>query len=321
MASGIEWFPLETDLLTDDEKVFDLMDGSLDECAFADFGRFIALLNRIYREGPALQVNRRMARRIAHDLGLGAEGFEDFIGRCVSAGLFSARMWREERVLTSRGIQLRWVKAKGRAKSQGLPAETRQWSLLDGSEEDCDDLCEFADVDEVDERGERDTGDGSALEKLTNSESSPLDKTRREEIRKEEKREDQSTSSSQVGSEVFDTPRPSQDAELDLASLVPPCLARERDGALFDDGQGADHRTPYGALMARYEARTGRRDFAECMAKVHGMCPAGCRASPRDVSECYALITDAVERSDPSKGSPWALIRHVLEHDRGSRHA
>jgi len=319
MATGIDWFPLETNLLTDDEKVFDLMDGSLGTEAYADFGRLVALLSRIYREGPALKVNRRMERRIAHDLGLGADGFAAFIGRCVSAGLFHGGMWREHGVLTSHGIQMRWVKAKQRSKSQGLPAEMRAWSLLDEPDEDQD-------------GGAPASG---PLEKLTEPENYPLDKTRQDEIRKEERREEDSSVSSSCGRGVFDNaagatpadvenrpPRPTQDMELDPSGLVPPCMARERhdDTCFFDDSQ-APHRTPYGALAARYEGRTGRRDFGDFMAKVHGMCPAGCRASPRDVGECYALICGAIEHADPAKGSPWALTRHVLANDRAPRHA
>lgn len=318
MAAGIDWFPLETNLLTDDEKVFDLMDGSLETEAYADFGRFVALLNRIYREGPALRVNRRMERRIAHDLGLDLEGFAAFIGRCVSAGLFHEGMWRRHGVLTSHGIQMRWVRAKQRSKSQGLPAEMRAWSLLDEPEEEPD--------------GEAPAS--NPLEKLTEPENYPLDKTRQDEIRKEKKREESSVSSS-GGKEVFDKRgtepqgnvekqgyEPSQDIDRDLSSLVPPCMARERgDDTCFFDDQDQPHRTPYGSLAARYEGKTGRRDFGDFMAKVHGMCPAGCRASPRDVGECYALICGAIDNTDPKKGTPWALTRHVLTNDRVPRHA
>lgn len=320
MASGIEWFPLETNLLTDDEKVFDLMDGALDTHAYADFGRFVALLTRIYREGPALRVNRRMERRIAHDLGLDLEGFAAFIGRCVGAGLFHEGMWRDHCVLTSKGIQLRWIRAKQRAKSQGLPVEMRPWSLLDEPDESFDD----------------DEPRCSSLEKLTDSENYPLDKIRQDKTRQEEKREEDSSVSLSGKREVFNNsepeqqrnvenpdpdPEPSQDIELDLGSLVPPCMARERGDAVFLDDQDAPHRTPYGALRARYEAKTHRRDFEELMANVHRMCPAGCRASPKDVSECYALIAAAFDKADPAKGSPWALTRHVLANDRGPRHA
>ena len=308
MASGIEWFPLETNLLTDDEKVFDLMDGGLGTEAFADFGRFIALLERIYREGPALAVNSRMERRIAHDLGLDAAGFSAFVGRCVAAGLFHAGMWERHRVLTSRGIQLRWVKAKARARSQGLPADMRQWSLLD----------------EPDEEPETPQAQCSPLKKLTEPENVPLDKTRQEEIRldeiREEKTEDQSVCLAGEEAEAGG-PEPSQDLERDLPSLVPPCMARENDGSVYLDGDEVPYRTPYGALAARYEARTGRRDFADFMAKVHSMCPVGCRASPRDVSECHSLVAGAIDNADPAKGTPWALTRHVLANDRGPRNA
>ncbi len=336
----ISWFPLETDLLTDDDKVFDLMDGATDDGAFADFGRYVALISRVYREGPALQVGRRMARRVAHDLGLGLDGFERFVSRCVDAGLLSRRLWDDERVITSHGIQLRWIKAKGRSKSQGLPAEFSRWDLLDEGEDpdepwavpqgaepgfDGPPTCQRRDEAECDrlKTPERFSSvENQAMLKsdaLKTPESSPLDKIRLDKTRQEEKREDQSVSPSchRQSPDNANDARPTPD----VSQLVPTCMAREEDGKVFADSLDQPHRTRYGALEATYRERTGRGDFDGLMRRACELCPGGCRASPADVSECFELMIGALERVDPGKGSPWALVRHVLVNDRGGRDA
>lgn len=321
MASGITWYPLDTDLLTNDEKVFDLMDGQTNDVAFASFGRFVALLAKIYHEGPALEVTPLRTRRLASDLGLSAEGFLKFVSRCVDAELFDRGLWEGSAVLTSHGIQSRWLKAKRSSRITKLPDDFQQWSLLDGRDGNA---CAPTQLHTV----------ATQEHATATQEHAAPDKTRLDKNRLDKKREESSVSSSGEG-EVFDNraeasqpivenpqPEPSLGEMPDTSDLVPPCMARERndDTCFFDDAE-APHRTPYGALAARYESQTGRRDFGDFMAKVHSMCPGGCRASPRDVGECYALICGAIEHADPSKGSPWALTRHVLANDRGSRHA
>ena len=337
IKNGLDYFPLETDLFTDDEKVFDLMDGTTGDAAFADFGRFMNLLCRIYRDGPAIEVGPRMAKRIAHDLGLTTEEFEAFVGRCTDAGLFHSEMWEQERVLTSMGIQRRWKAAKKRT---GMPAAMRQWSLLGeaGGWGEARTHDEATDAGAQGPRAAVPDARSAAREISQNSESlgksrptrqksqNPRLKRKEKKTKQKEKEKKEDQRKEVLPSEFEETeeqpaPPPSQDIDLDLSSLVPPCMAREYGDSVFLDDQDAPHRTPYGALAARYESQTGRRDFGDCMAKVHGMCPAGCRASPRDVSECHGLIAGAIDKADPAKGSPWALIRHVLTYDRGSRNA
>lgn len=308
IRNGLDYFPLETDLFTDDEKIFDLMDGTTDMAAFADFGRFMNLLCRIYRDGPAIEVSPRMAKRIAHDLGLTSDGFEAFVGRCTDAGLFHKEMWDQAHVLTSLGIQKRWKTAK---KRNGMPAAMRQWSLLG----------EAGGWGEAEERASQESANlGESRQTREKSQNPPL-KEKKTKQKEKEKKEDHTILPS--GDEEKDESafEPSQDIDRDLSSLVPPCMAKECEGSVYLDDQDVPHRTPYGALAARYENQTKRRDFGECMAKVHGMCPAGCRASPKDVSECHGLIAAAIDKADPAKGSPWALIRHVLANDRGPRNA
>ena len=329
MAAGLEWFPLETNLLTDDEKVFDLMDDATDDDAFADFGRLIALLSRIYRTVPALQVDRRMERRIAHDLGLDLAGFADFVKRCADADLIDLTLWEEEHVITSRGIQLRWIKAKGRSKSSGIPVEMRQWSLVDKSSATNSEAKNGketrSEVFKDSEKAETTQGENSAIFK--SSENSPLEEKRGEETREEEKREEPVGNLSGEG-QVFDKSPNNSNEDVEKSEgcggceYRPACLARPGGSSeVFMDGEDAPHRTRYGALEARYAQQTHRRDFDRLMAKVSDMCPASCRASPDDVDECYTLLSRAIDASDPKRGNPWPLVRHILANDRGNRDA
>lgn len=334
-TATIQWFPMATDLLTDDEKVFDLMGGDLDEAAFAAFGRFVGLLMRIYREGPALRVCARKARRIARDLGMSPDELERFVWRCVESGLFHRRLWERERVLTSKGIQTRWMRAKARTKAAELPPDFRQWSLLDGdpwADGDGEDAarvvegpaCEPSAEGGFDEPSSASAAESAEVHKYSNLNNSSPDKTRLDSTKTEE---DLSVCPS-CQSEVFDKQGCVDDADVesmperDVSSFVPPCMARPVDDeTVFQDSRGDWHRTAYGALEQSYVDQTHRTDFGQLMAKVHGICPGGCRASPAEVQECFALVDGALGRVDPRRGSPWALVRRVLTDDRGPRHA
>lgn len=326
IRNGLDYFPLETDLFTDDEKVFDLMDGTTGDAAFADFGRFMNLLCRIYRDGPAIEVSERMAKRVAHDLGLDLGGFESFVGRCVDAGLFHRAMWEQAHVLTSLGIQRRWKAAKKRT---GMPKGMRQWSLL-GEEGGWNEPGDGAGADDepparqISQNSEKNEKLGTARQK---SQNPPLKEKKTKQKKTKEKEDERKDSPSSRVEGAFDNPEVLNNQERprnsgsDASGLEPACMAREYgESKVYLDDADAPHRTPYGALEQRYRNRTGRGDFASFAAKVHGMCPRGCRASPKDVSECYSLLSAAIDKADPSKGSPWALARHVLEHDRGPRH-
>ena len=344
MSAGVDWFPLDTNLLTDDEKVFDLMDGATDAVAFADFGRLVALWCRVYRSGPALQVDRRMARRVARDLGLSVDGFHEFVGRCADAGLIDRTFWENDRVITSRGIQTRWAKAKARAKKSGLPPEFRRWSLIDGDARDSADpselsptVAEASPVASAPSEHSPSASDPSENFPSTcdpsenvpstsePSENSPLDKIRGDKTRGEEKREEPVGTVSGEGGVFDNPPKKSKEVvekpeETGGSEYRPACLARPGGPEdVYLDGEDAPHRTRYGALEARYRQHTHRKDFGQLMAKVADMCPASCRASPDDVCECYTLLSRAVDASDPRRGSPWPLVRHILSTDRGER--
>lgn len=288
---GIAFFPMDTDVLTDDEKVFDLIEsaGGWDD-RFTIFGRWVALLCRIYREGPALRLDGRVERKLARDLDMTCAELREFIGMCVDAGLLDRGMYEEMSVLTSRGIQARWLIPK---KVKEMPARLRDISLVGRDAPDSPE-----DSGTSPNSPKRQSEDGVSED----SETCRLDK-RREEKRKEEERREEESSSSVTGG----------------MGGVPPCMAAAReDGTWFPDDADGVYPTIGEALEARYRHRTGLTDFPEFVAKVARRCPQGCRGDPQRANHCHALLARALDRFDPSHGSsPIPLAMRIIDQDRG----
>lgn len=302
--NGITWFPMDTDVITDDEKVFDLMEdiaeaeGGDRSAAWVAFGRWTALLCRIYREGPALQLDQRSERKLARDLDMTRDELLAFIGRCVGSGLLDRGMWETCHVLTSRGIQRRWCVAKKKTKAGAtLPPEMSDWSLLEAGDS-------RAISGNLGQSREISDESGKAREMSDSCPKNPVDEIREEEIREDETREDEEElfSSSSSGIEG-----------------VPPCMARERpDGTWFPDDADGVYPTIGEALQARYAHRTGLSDFPEFIAKVAKRCPQGCRGDPKRATRCHALLACALDRYEPAKGSsPLPLALKIITDDRG----
>lgn len=302
--NGIDWFPMDTDTLTDDEKVFDLMEETspeaLDVEAFAAFGRWVALMCRIYREGPAMVLDGRAERKLARDLGMTREALLSFIGQCVSSGLLDRVLWERERVLTSRGIQRRWCAAKKRTKA--LPAEMRSWSLLDGGESR-----EISENSGHGPRFPKNAENASGLREI--SENSGPDKKREEEKRLDEIREEEMREDERKGPSFLH----------DGQTQAPPCMVAEQDdGTWYADDADGVYPTIGQALEARYRHVTGLADFPDFVRKVAARCPPGCRGDPDRARTCHNILAKAIDRFEPSRGTSVApLALRIIDEDRG----
>ena len=229
--NGLEWFPMDTAILTDDEKVFDLMEDVAEandgdrSAAWVAFGRWTALLCRIYRDGPALPLDKRVERKLARDLDMTRDELLGFIGSCVESGLLDRTLWEMSHVLTSRGIQRRWCAAKKRTKA--LPPEMRAWSLLDGgsSRETSEDFGQSREISEDFGTSREISGDFGTCPEFSENARALKEEKREEDIRGEEKTEDEE--------ELFSS-------SVSGIEGVPPCMATSReDGTWFpDDADG-----------------------------------------------------------------------------------
>lgn len=114
MASQLEFVPIDIDM-ADDPKVSYLMDtaGAGDAAArFAAYGRLVLVMQRVYHDGFYLSYGKFERIKLAKDAGMSADELDGFIESCIDAELFDAEMFREHRVLTSRGIQARYFRAR-----------------------------------------------------------------------------------------------------------------------------------------------------------------------------------------------------------------
>ena len=315
--NGIEWFPMETDAFTDDEKIDALLYDDDIEQGYADFGRYMKVACRIYREGPALELGRQGERKLMRDLDLDAKGFADFLGRLMDVGLLDRELWESAHVLTSRGIQRRWMTAK---KRKELPVGMRQWSLMDAKAPESSNSANFANlgesaqVSEFSENGISGRSDDAREIPVSENPKNPLPRRR---DRREEEREVEGELEREE-EEREDHPSSLDDAS--AGNRCPGCLTQPhpKHGRAYLDQDDQPHRTAYGALEARYRAKTGLASFPQLMAKAAQTCPGGCRASPEDACSCYRLMAKAIEAFDPAKGSsPWPLMRKILTEDRG----
>lgn len=298
---GIEYFPMETNVFVDSAEVFDLMDGAPDaDAGFALFGRYMAIVCRVYREGPALHVDERCERKLERDLGLPRGGFADLMASLVSAGLLDGDLWERERVVTSHGIQRRWRKIR---KARNLPKGMTRWSLLSKSEG-------RDDATDDDTPSEQPT-----CTTCTNAQHLPGSDLSRQEKRREEKKEEE-----REKREEKTAHRPSGEEDEGGEAEIPCMAAAPGDGAVFLDVSNGSHPTALEALRASYREATGRDDFARHAARIRSLCPKGCRGDPRSASECFELCSRALLMYDPAVAkTPAAITRKLLTEDRGRK--
>lgn len=322
--NGIDWFPMETGAFIDDEKIDALLyDGDVEQ-GYADFARYMKIACRIYREGPALQLDRQWQRKLMRDLDLDGKGFADLLERLMGVGLLDRELWEGEHVLTSKGIQRRWLTAK---KRKALPPDMEQWSLLDRKRGNLGESAPLSEdgISTQDDEPSENTNLGKRAPLSEIGISGRIDEPREIPISENEK----NRSPRRRVEEEIDKEREERREEVSQSlderakgtERCPGCLMQPhpKKGMAFLDQSDGPHRTAYGALEVRYATKTGRGDFAQVMAKAAQTCPGGCRASPEDACACFKLMAKAIDAFDPTKGaSPWPLMRKILTEDRGS---
>ena len=109
-----------------------------------------------------------------------------------------------------------------------------------------------------------------------------------------------------------DSPSPQPCALACLSTTFDPSTA-------YNDDTGNVWDTPWDALLSRFASKTGSHDAADFAQAVARKCPKGCDGAHEQASECYALLSEALDKYDPTKAaSPVPLALKVLE-DRGKR--
>lgn len=122
---GLDYFPLDVDIDQDDKV-------QLIEAQFGiiGFGILIKLFMKIYKEGYFYEWTEKeqllFSKRINVDINL----VNDVINECIKWGLFDSTLYEKYKILTSKGIQRRYLEATSRRKQVELIEE---YCLIDPS--------------------------------------------------------------------------------------------------------------------------------------------------------------------------------------------
>lgn len=125
MKRGIEYFPL--DVVLDDK--FGLVEA---EYGLTGFGVVVKLFQKIYGgQGYYIEWNSEVALLFASRIGVGGNVVSEIISTSIKRGIFDKTLYDRYSVLTSAGIQRRYLEAVGRRKNVELD---KRYLLLDISE-------------------------------------------------------------------------------------------------------------------------------------------------------------------------------------------
>lgn len=117
MKYGIPYFPLECVL---DEK-FELIEA---EFGLTGFAIVVKLLQRIYGgQGYYCEWTKEVALLFARRHSVGGGVVSEIVNASIKRGIFDSRMFEQYRILTSKGIQERYLKAVSRRKQIEIKKE------------------------------------------------------------------------------------------------------------------------------------------------------------------------------------------------------
>jgi hypothetical protein len=115
VKEGLDYFPLDTDIDQDDKVVIIIA-----KYGMQGFGILIKLLMGIYKNGYSYQWTEKeqiiFSSRVNVDINL----INDVVNDCIKWGLFHEGIYKEYGVLTSKGIQNRYLLAASRRVNIGI---------------------------------------------------------------------------------------------------------------------------------------------------------------------------------------------------------
>lgn len=117
MKSGIDYFPLDVSL---DDKI-ELIEA---EFGLTGFAVIVKLFQKIYGgQGYYCEWTNEVALLFAKRIGLGGSVVSEIVSASVKRGIFSDRIFKEYGILTSAGIQKRYLEAVSRRKKIPMKKE------------------------------------------------------------------------------------------------------------------------------------------------------------------------------------------------------
>lgn len=121
MKQGVDYFPLDTVL----DAKFELIEADF---GIKGFGVIVKLFQKIYAEqGYYVEFDRDIILVVAHRWGVNANLVSDIAAKAVSVGIFDRNMYEKHKILTSVGIQKRYLKMTRKRAFSNIRSE---YSLL-----------------------------------------------------------------------------------------------------------------------------------------------------------------------------------------------
>lgn len=128
LKERLDYFPMDVDMFRD-PKIMRLIRNANGGAEAVTV--YTMLLCRIYEQGYWVKIDSNLTFTIAVDANLSEERVIDVIGICVHLGLFDAPTYEMENVLTSHGIQERYLEIKGKCKNK---ATINEYCLISSEE-------------------------------------------------------------------------------------------------------------------------------------------------------------------------------------------
>ncbi|RWZ59869.1 DUF4373 domain-containing protein [Halobacillus fulvus] len=115
---GIDYFPLDTDMDQDDKvAIIEAKHG------IEGFAVLLKLFMKIYKEGYFYEWNEREQLLFSRRVNVNINLVREIVTDCIEEGLFDRNLFEEHRVLTSTGIQKRYLEAVKRRKEVRFMAD------------------------------------------------------------------------------------------------------------------------------------------------------------------------------------------------------
>lgn len=114
MKSGIDYFPLDC-VLEDSMKLIEA------EFGIIGFAVVVKLWQKIYAgQGYYCEWTNEVALLFSREVGLGGNAVSEIVSASVKRGIFSSKLYEQYQILTSTGIQKRYLEAVSRRKTVAM---------------------------------------------------------------------------------------------------------------------------------------------------------------------------------------------------------
>ena len=115
---GLEYFPLDVDIDSDDKVEYVIA-----RHGFEAFGILVKLLMEIYRQGYYIMWTERQQYLLSHRLNVDSMYAKTVVSAYINEDFFDRNLYEKYEILTSHGIQTRYLQAVGRRETVEIAKE------------------------------------------------------------------------------------------------------------------------------------------------------------------------------------------------------